>query len=63
MSRATYTVPEVATAIGMSTSALYAAIREKNTPFPVLKISGRYVIPAKPLLDLLGLDELPADAA
>lgn len=63
MRRTTYTVPEVAKVIEMSTSALYTAIRDGKTPFPVLKIGGRFVVPAKPLCDLLGIDEIPADAA
>ncbi|MFW9177301.1 MULTISPECIES: helix-turn-helix transcriptional regulator [Corynebacterium] len=54
---------EVAPLLGVSRSSVYEAIRNDAFPTPVIKVGGRYVIPAKPLLDLLGLDELPADAA
>lgn len=48
--------------LGLSRSSVYTAIRQGTFPTPTIQIGGRYVIPTKPLLDLLGLDELPADA-
>lgn len=46
-------------AIGVSTA--YGAVRNDEFPVPVIKIGGRIVVPTKPLLDLLGLEELPAE--
>lgn len=57
------TVAQAAEILGVSKSGAYAAIRDNEFPTQVIKIGSRYVIPTKPLLDLLGLDELPADAA
>lgn len=56
----TLTVEEVAGLIGIGRSSAYAAAREGALPFPVIKIGGRYVIPAKPLAVALGMtiDEL-----
>lgn len=56
---ATITVVEAAAQMGVSSSSAYAAIKKGDFPVPVIKIGGRYVVPTKPLLDLLGLDELP----
>lgn len=47
--------------LGISASGAYAAIRDNDFPTQVIKIGGRYVIPTKPLLDLLGIDELPTE--
>ncbi|MFK3615316.1 DNA-binding protein [Corynebacterium amycolatum] len=47
--------------LGISASGGYAAVKNGNFPTQVIKIGGRYVIPTKPLLDLLGLDELPTE--
>lgn len=47
--------------LGISYSGGYAAIQKGIFPTQVIKIGGRYVIPTKPLLDLLGLDELPTE--
>lgn len=58
----TLTIPEAAALLGIGRSSAYEAARTGKFPTPVLKISGRYVVPAKPLLDALGLDELPATA-
>ncbi|WP_368410412.1 helix-turn-helix transcriptional regulator [Corynebacterium sp.] len=52
---------EVAPLLGVSRSSVYEAIRNDTFPTQVIKVGGRYVIPAKPLLDLLGIDELPAE--
>lgn len=60
---ATVSLREAAKLLGVSNSTAYAAARNGSFPVPVLKIGGRYAVPAKPLLDALGLDELPALAA
>lgn len=57
----TLTLPEAAALLGIGRTSSYAAARDGNFPVPVIKIGGRYVVPTKPLLDLLGLDELPED--
>lgn len=57
---ATVTIKEAAKLLGVSPSSAYEAARTGKFPSPVIKISGRYVIPTRPLLDLLGIDELPA---
>lgn len=55
----TVTLREAADAVGIGHSTAYAAVRAEEFPVPVIKIGGRYVVPVKPLLDLLGLDEFP----
>lgn len=57
----TITVPVAAKLLDISASSAYAAARKGNFPTKVIQIGGRYVIPTKPLLDLIGLDELPTD--
>lgn len=59
---ATVSIPVAANLLGISRSSAYEAARTGKFPTPVLKINGRYVVPTKPLLDALGLDELPATA-
>ena len=61
-SPATLTIQEAASLLGIGLSSAYEAARTGNFPTPVLRISGRYVVPTKPLLDALGLDELPVTA-
>lgn len=61
-SPATLTIQEAASLLGVGLSSAYEAARTGNFPTPVLKVNGRYVVPTKPLLDALGLDELPATA-
>lgn len=56
---ATITAPVAARLLGMSTASVYRSIRDGAFPTPARQINGRYVIPAKPLLDFLGIDELP----
>ncbi len=53
----TITVPEAAELLGLSTTALYAAIRAGECPVKVLRIGRRIVVPTRPLLELLGLAE------
>lgn len=55
----TVTVPTAAALLGMSKAGVYRAIRNGNFPTPAQQIGGRYIIPAKPLLDFLGLEEMP----
>lgn len=56
---ATVSVRQAATLLGISFSSAYAAIRAGNFPTKIVQIGGRYVVPTAPLLELLGLDELP----
>lgn len=51
---------EVAQLLGLGKSAAYRAAKNGDLPVPALKIGGRYVVPKKPLDDLLGItDETP----
>ncbi|MGP5242520.1 helix-turn-helix transcriptional regulator [Corynebacterium flavescens] len=59
----TISVHRAAAMLGIAPSSAYAAIRNNNFPTPVIQIGGRYVVPTKPFLALLGLDELPTDGA
>lgn len=56
----TISIREAAKLLGIGHSSAYAAIRNDQFPTPVIKIGGRYVVPTKPLLDLLGIEEVPA---
>lgn len=55
--KATYTLREAADLMGIGHSTAYAAARADAFPTKVIKIGGRYVVPTKPLLDLLGMTE------
>ncbi|WP_157824240.1 helix-turn-helix domain-containing protein [Corynebacterium mastitidis] len=55
----TVPVPVAARLLGMSESGVYKAIREGKFPTQTFKVGDRTIIPRKPLLDMLGLDELP----
>lgn len=55
MAKATYSISEVAQILGIGESSAYAAAKKDELPVPVIRIGGRYVIPRKPLDDLLGL--------
>lgn len=57
----TITIGQAADLLGIGTSSAYAAVRTGKFPTKVIRIGGRYVIPTKPLLELLGLDSLPTD--
>jgi excisionase family DNA binding protein len=59
ISPATYTVREAGRLLGLGNSSAYAAVKNGEFPVPVIKIGGRYVIPRKPLDDLLGLTDHP----
>lgn len=41
--------------LGIGRSSAYTAVREGNFPAKVIKIGGRYVVPTRPFLDVLGL--------
>lgn len=58
----TVSLPKAAALLGISRGSAYANARANDFPVPVIKIGGRYVVPTKPLLDLLGLDKLPDTA-
>lgn len=57
----TITLKAAAGLIGIGLSTAYGAVRSNEFPVPVIKIGGRIVVPTKPLLDLLGLEELPTE--
>ncbi|MGX1739149.1 helix-turn-helix transcriptional regulator [Corynebacterium flavescens] len=61
MTPPTITLAKAADLIGIGRSTAYQAVRSNEFPAPVIKIGGRYVVPTRPLLELLGLDELPTD--
>lgn len=63
MSTATYNITEVAQLLGIGKSAAYRAAQNNELPVPVIKIGGRYVIPRKPLDELLGITPEPQEAA
>lgn len=52
--RATITVSEAADLCGVAVTTMYAAIHRGDAP--VLKLSGRFVVPVVPLLRMLGVD-------
>ncbi|WP_293954784.1 AlpA family transcriptional regulator [uncultured Corynebacterium sp.] len=54
--KATYTVEEAAKILGLGKSSAYAAVRNGQFPTKVIKIGGRYIIPAKELNCLLGIE-------
>lgn len=55
MTSATYTLVQAAALLGISKSSAYTAAQTNSFPTPVVKIGGRYVVPKKPLDDLLGI--------
>jgi len=57
------TLAEAASILGIGRSTAYAAARNNTFPTKVIQIGGRYIVPTKPLLDLLGIEELPKEAA
>ena len=59
----TITITNAAQLLGISTSSAYTAARNGKFPTKVIQIGGRYVVPTKPLLELLDLDELPTNDA
>ena len=57
----TVSLTEAAQLLGIGRSTAYAAARNDEFPVQVIKVGGRYIVPTKPLLDLLGLDSLPTN--
>ena len=57
----TVTLVEAAQLLGIGRSTAYAAARAGEFPTRVIQVGSRYMVPTKPLLDLLGLEELPTD--
>lgn len=56
MTTATYTVEEAAQLLGIGITAAYRAARRGELPVPAIKIGSRWVIPRRPLDQLLGID-------
>ena len=51
-------VDEASNLVGMSADTIRKAVRNgENIGFPVLKAGRRYVVPKKPLHDMLGIKE------
>ena len=62
MSR-TLTIAEVARLLGVSRNTAYEAARSGSIAgVPVIQVGRRLLVPRKPLLELLGEDEGPAEA-
>lgn len=57
---AVMTVAETAKLLRVAPATVYRQITHGTFPAPVIKTGGRITVPTKPLLDLLGLDDLPA---
>lgn len=57
--RTSISLTQAAAMLGIGRSTSYMAAHDNEFPVPVIKIRGRFVVPVRPLLDLLGLDELP----
>ncbi|HCG2965964.1 helix-turn-helix domain-containing protein [Corynebacterium striatum] len=51
------TLREAAKIYGIGQSTAYEAARKDALPFPVLKVNSRYIVPTKPLLETLGLND------
>lgn len=56
---AVLTVAEAAGLLKIAPATAYRHISQGSFPTPVIKTGGRITVPTKPLLDLLGLDDLP----
>lgn len=55
---ATLTVEQTAQLLGISRSSAYRGVNRGE--IPSIRIGGRIIVPTGKLLDLLGLDDLPA---
>lgn len=62
MTPPTVSIPTAAKLLGIGTSTAYEAARNGTFPTKVIRVGSRYVVPTKPLLNSIGLDELPATA-
>ena len=56
----TVSLTEAAQLLGIGRSTAYAAAHNDEFPVQVIKVGGRYIVPTKPLLDLLGIEEVSA---
>ncbi len=60
---ATLTIPEVAALLGVSRNSCYEAARSGSIAgVPVISVGRRLLLARKPILDVLGIDEGPAEA-
>lgn len=59
----TISINEAAKILGIAASTAYKLVREDQFPVPTLKFGGRILVPTKPLLEALHLEELPTQAA
>jgi excisionase family DNA binding protein len=60
---ATLTIPEVAELLGVSRNTAYEQARSGQIAgVNVIRVGSRLLVPRKPLLELLGEDEGPAEA-
>lgn len=57
LEKPTMTLREAAKIYGIGQSTAYEAARKDALPFPVLKVNSRYIVPTKPLLETLGLND------
>ena len=57
LERATYSVADAATRLGVDKLTLYAAIRRGDSPVPVIKVGRRLLVPARALDRLLEGEE------
>lgn len=56
----TVSIRVAAELLGIGSSTAYAAARDGKFPTKIIRINGRYVVPTRPLLELLGLtDDAP----
>lgn len=51
----TISLREAADIMGIGHSTAYAAVKNDTFPVPVIRIGGRYVVPKKPFMNLLGV--------
>jgi hypothetical protein len=56
----TVSVPTAAAAFGIGRSEAYGKAKRGHLPFPIIKIGRRLVVPTRPVLDLLGLNDTEA---
>nr|DAL10383.1 MAG TPA_asm: Pyocin activator protein PrtN [Caudoviricetes sp.] len=57
--RPTISLRQAAKVLCVGESTAYAAVRAGKFPIPVLHVGGRIIVPTAPLLEALGIDELP----
>lgn len=58
---ATYTAEEVADLAGVSTWALYEAVKKGESPFPFVRIGRRLIFPRTPVHRILHLEPQEAE--